>query len=287
VTLPSPPGLVQAAGTAPSPFDAHSGLATKYAGRSNPAFDPRRYSTNPWYGKLEQGLMVQDQPSTSGQIEKLRFLYNPSDWSVSMDTNSAIQPAAATDPADAAANVLGSSPTSVGFSLLFDRTYELRDGNYLMQSLSPFSKRPYSQPSGVDADVLAFRRLVGIPDDGNGIMLQVALHVFLGSSRSPYFFGFVTHAEVAYTHFSSEMIPMRCVISVSMSQMVTTPEIFRRGPGNNQGGSITTEVTNQGTTVVTPGAPAPAPGVQPPPAPAPPPPAAAPPLALPPGARAP
>lgn len=250
--------------TLPGGTDLHAVFAFGFKGRENPPFDPRRYSTNPWYANVRQGLMIQDQPSTSGQIEKLRFLYNPSDYQLTYDASSDAPPTGdASNPADTA-SVLGATHTSTGFSLLFDRTYELWDGNTLKDSSAGHT--PFAQPAGVDVDLLAFRRLVGIPDDQNGQMLYVPIHVYLGSTLAPHFLGYITGAQIAYTHFTSAMIPARAVISIQMVQVLTPSTGSTDAPGS------TTANTPGSSTGGTPPPPATSPGTVPPPAPAPPPP---------------
>lgn len=230
----------------------HGAYQSTFIGRANPAFDPRRYSTNPWYANLQQGLLVQDKPSTSGQIEKLRFLYNPSDYNIAYAASNSLLPTNVDDPTNDA-SIVGAVQTNTAFSLLFDRSYELYDGNTLLQAAQ--GKTPYAQPAGVDADILAFRRLVGIPDDQNGMMLYVPVHLYLGGPNAPHFFGIITSASVAYTHFSTNMIPMRAVISIDQMTQYLLPSDTSAPPP-------TGTPPPPGTPAPAP-APAPAPGTQP------------------------
>jgi hypothetical protein len=125
----------------------------------------------------------------------------------------------------------------VGFSLLFDRTYEMWDSNYTDTIPGVF---------GVRADVEAFYNLMGINQpvsqsksaivgktDLPGIPTGIADVVVQGPMRmvpsllsfgnhstgTLEYFGYISNFDVTYTHFTQKMVPVRCAINVGFTVM--------------------------------------------------------------------
>lgn len=229
--MTSVPSIAQA-------FDPHSKFANSSAFATtytNPPFDPRRYSTNPWYAGVQQGLLLRKgfgasggtlgkstsvvNPQNSQVLDsvKLRFLYNPSDFSESLTPSDTLFPnitgaTGSTDPNDTA-SLIGQTTTTCSFNLLFDRTYELNQSFNTAGDPNSFSHK-----TGVYVDILAFKVLLGIPKDGNGMALFLPVRLILGGVNSPTFYGVITSASIAYSHFSVNMVPLRAAISISMTQ---------------------------------------------------------------------
>lgn len=216
---------------------------------SNPPFDPRIYSmtklqaprADQW-GKpdVQRGYMIQDQ-GVNGDTNirySVRFLYNPSNIEVTHSTDvqygSIITPQAYRNPADGG-NFNVPVQASVGFNLLFDRTYEMWDiGSKSANSLGMAAVK------GCVVDVEAVYRVVGIlqptvgfepgvprladrnPDyilnQGDiGPMPMTPCTVYFGGSNALSYHGYVSGLDVNYTHFSQAMIPVRCSVGVTMT----------------------------------------------------------------------
>lgn len=220
------------------PIDYHSRIADQFSATvTNPPFDPRRYPTNPAYAGVQQGLMIrQTQSTVGGSVDavtntsvptpagipdrvKLRFLYNPSDFTVGYSPTDAVIQNPDTSGSDAAASatLLGASTTTCSFSLLFDRTYEV---NAALNT--PGSQ--FSHLTGVNVDTVVFQQLLGIPLNGNGFPLYLPIQLYLGGVNTLAFYGVVNNSSVTYTHFSQNMVPLRAVVSVNMTQWIDSTQ---------------------------------------------------------------
>lgn len=228
--------------------DSHSRISDQYfATVSNPPFDPRRYSTHPSYAGLQQGLLLRNATSTISQSDangatttlpsgvpqnvKLRFLYNPSTFSVSYapSDSSPIMAANNTGNTDSqdAATLMGGSTTSCSFSLLFDRTYEL---------MNPAGTQ-FSHMTGVNVDTQVFTQLIGIPPDGNGLPLYLPVQLYMGGVNTLAFYGIITQAGVEYTHFTVNMVPIRAVVSITMQQWIDATPVTQQGTAGHTTGA--------------------------------------------------
>lgn len=215
---------------------------------SNPPFDARitkipmlQYSLYGGTDKLYRGYITDQTPArTSGNFYKLNFLYNPSTVSEnrSIDANNqGILPqyARADDPTPTPLLPLNAS---VSFSLLFDRTFEMWDMSYHGSNVGSM---------GVLADVLILFGMVGITqvtngsvdtskpitvpgpgganlnvDSLTGVMQYIPVYTYFGSAwASSYnnlkYYGYINSIGVTWTHWSQDMIPMRCGVSISMT----------------------------------------------------------------------
>lgn len=193
--------------------------------------------------ELYRGLMV-SRPATGGTATQFRvnFLYNPStiNESRSLDLNNDVLPTYARNPDDPGKYATGMN-TFIGFSLLFDRTYELWDIGYYGTDAGTY---------GVMVDVNAFYNMLNINQQVTitpqqqiggsvpftatsygqivqGAMSAVPVDLYFGykSPGALKYFGFVTQMDVTYTHFTQKMVPQRCAINVGfqvMSDLYTT-----------------------------------------------------------------
>lgn len=237
--------------------DAHSRFSDQYfAAVTNPPFDPRRYSTNPAYAGVQQGLLIRSTNTTIGTSTdittgnaigtsaatapsgvsptvKLRFLYNPSDYTISYSpTDSVIAATNANNSgadSSSASTLIGASTTTASFSLLFDRTYELNSAINTPGS-------PDSHLTGVNVDTVVLQQLLGIPLDGNGFPLYLPVQLYLGGVNTLAFYGIITSAQVTYSHFSQTMVPLRAAVAISMQQWIdSSPSTAAGAPGQTTG----------------------------------------------------
>lgn len=232
-------------------------MAQKVSTYSNPKFDNRIYSlsglkataagTGVSTGDLQRGYMVRDKDYYNGSIQySIRFLYNPSEVTVSHNTdvtsNAAITPSAYRNQLDTAKPNVPLNAI-VQFNLLFDRTYELWNSDARTHNIYDWDDEP--SLAGVRVDVAAMYRVVGIlqpkvqtianphtssADPGTtqaiikngtpGPMPMTPLQVFFGGTNSLNYRGYVSALTVDYTHWSQLMVPMRCTIGVTMSLLV-------------------------------------------------------------------
>lgn len=176
----------------------------------NPPFDARmRHIGNPTHKaqRMQRGW-VQSEDS-----KRVNFLFNPTQLDVSASVNMDV----AQNPDDhPSGDVTSPSYAGLGMStnvtLLYDRTYEMvSPGNSLAHRF------------GVWADVAAwyvfFGMLPGMPNGWKGSIIKNPMmvttgYLFLGP-RIVYY-GLFNSISVTYSHFSQEMIPVRCAVNVGI-----------------------------------------------------------------------
>lgn len=176
---------------------------------------------------LYRGAIISKETPVKGAPKvKVNFLYNPStiNESRSLDMNNPVLPDYQRVPGDTS-NYIGPLNTSVGFSLLFDRTYELWDSKYQGTDVGTF---------GVQVDTNAFYALLGINQKQNvkgvrgaksynlvvqGPMLfsPCDLYFGYGSPGGLHYYGYVSSLNITYTHFSQQMVPMRCAMDIGFT----------------------------------------------------------------------
>lgn len=203
---------------------------------------------------LRRGYVKQDRSAFKGPhapVYACKFLYNPSEVEISHG----IDPSAASltlpqyqrNPDDTSTYLVGLQST-VNFSLLFDRTYEVNSG--VPQGVGNPAPYPDNIPQGngstaredpraigVLADIQALYRICGIQGqqvtqawtDGNGTaqtsvltgtMMQVPAWLHFGgeaNNGSLTYYGYISGLDIQYTHFSMSMIPMRCAVDVGFT----------------------------------------------------------------------
>lgn len=219
----------------------------------NPKFDPRILAIP--FKQVSQGFggtkdstlyrgAIVSKDNLDGVQYKVNFLYNPSTISESrsLDLENQILPPHQRVPGDTGNYVTGLS-TTIGFSLLFDRTYELWDSKYQGTDVGTW---------GVQVDTNAFYNLTGInrqevvPGVRGGrsqnMIVQgpmaatpVTLYFGYGSPGSLQYFGYINSLAVTYTHFSQQMVPTRCAIGVGFTLLTETSGSAT--PGTTTGGA--------------------------------------------------
>lgn len=217
-----------------------------YSVFENPKFDSRILAI-PTRQVVAGGVGNKDTSLTRGQIitqdpregiqYKVNFLYNPSTIteSRSVDVSQQVLPDYARVPGDPGQYKTGLN-TTVGFSLLFDRTFELWDSKYLNTDVGQY---------GCLMDVNAFYNLLNINQKQQhtyqsgpvekfskqtytmivqGNMSVVPCNVYFGTTApgTLQYFGYISSLTVTYTHFSQLMIPMRCAVDVGFTSMAAT-----------------------------------------------------------------
>ena len=196
-------------------------------------------------GNLQRGRLITDlAPYSSAAGEKasviyqVNFLYNPSTISESrsIDMNNDALPAQYRYQGDPGQYKMVLN-TTVGFSLLFDRTFELWDSSYLNTDAGKY---------GVRADVEALYNLLGInysasntaantgagtggPSNMANVTVQGAMmvrpcHRYFGATDqwSLSYYGFITNFNVTWTHFTSAMVPQRCAVDIAFNALPIT-----------------------------------------------------------------
>lgn len=191
----------------------------------NPPFDEKMLAVGlPWQKKLERGRIRMSTKPYYGA----KFLYNP----MTVQVTHPLQNVATSDP-DTLGNVgrkvrentsqgIMAGGGSVAVTVIYDRTYEVWQGK---------GANPLAFRYGAYADVMALYDIYGITqsyDDQNGNLFRQVFPSSPASMRSVYlyigdklkFYGVTSDLTVNYTHFSSDMIPLRCEVEIKVDFMV-------------------------------------------------------------------
>lgn len=195
-------------------------------------------------GKLTTGTNKNAFGTNNGIVYEVNFLYNPSTISESraIDVGSASPlPSNSRIPNDIG-QYMTSLNTTVGFSLLFDRTYEVWDA-----SNAALVGTSQAGTYGCRVDVEALYNLCGInqklnatpaastgqtavsPTGGSpnynitvqGSMLAQPTQLYFGA-QSPWalnYYGFISELAVTWTHFNAAMVPVRCAVDIQFTCM--------------------------------------------------------------------
>lgn len=162
---------------------------------SNLPFDVRYHAPNPFAGPLFRGnIQRRDNPN-----RRMFFLFNPNQISVGYGAMQGMYNSALVDQA-AQAQSLTVSLTTWGFSLLFDRHYEVTYGR---------------DTQGVLRDLDAFEAMVGFSaaEKHMGVIDWTAYDWFLGEQFQ--FFGRISSCQVSLTLFNHNMIPMQMEMQIA------------------------------------------------------------------------
>lgn len=206
-------------------------------------------------GKIfKRGSMIWSQPITgfSGRAH-VHFLYNPSTVSADFSLSDASVGATLLFPnAHDNADLRVPLSQTVSFSLIFDRTYELwqsynPDGTP-KQNIGPDNNNP--AVVGVLADILQMEQFTGMTvgytsgpspqhsqnnkqggDFANkqGILQLIPSYLYFGGQQSLSFYGYITDWNFQITHWTKNMVPMRCIINISWTML--PPPLNKTNPG--------------------------------------------------------
>jgi hypothetical protein len=252
---------------------AVGGLVTSNQAQANylwnqPNFDPRVYRIGQAFAggvgstgaPVFRGYMSWDpnvtwvDPYSGNQTwtgaPKVYFLYNPSTISASyqIDQTNGAQASMMFPVSNSGGNLVMPLQQTLGFTLMFDRTYEIWAGN-----------NAAINNLGCEVDVIAMKQFTGMfttaaqnlnnssgssannnnpysidtssesaltvntanPNQGGllqGMMTYVQSYFFFSNPPTGLmYYGVVNNFDVQYTHFAQDMRPMRCVIDVSVN----------------------------------------------------------------------
>jgi hypothetical protein len=190
---------------------------------TNPPFD-RRILTLPGpagvahlvRGKLKTmftELPTGSTPPNAGWA--VNFLYNPSTISVSHQVTDLLKPPNVQDPMDVT-TFLGNTQSTVTWQLLFDRSYEMWDSAYWDQAPGKY---------GCYVDVRALYGMLQMVNQTpiKGIDLIISplrmtpVQVYFGGNTSLSYYGRVESLTITYTHWSTSMVPIRCVADITLT----------------------------------------------------------------------
>jgi hypothetical protein len=210
------------------PFDPRI-LSIPFLQKDGTSFDTTK--------RLTRGFIVMEKP-INGVRYRTNFLYNPSaislthsiDTGVLADQNSQLK-----NDVTAGDFILPLQQT-LSFSLLFDRTYELWDSSKLYGDALTWVPL-----FGAAYDVLSLYKITGIATamsvtgDNNtdvqgaidnfkkgefahgpvGPMIYTPVFIVIGSTLS--YYGVIQELDVQYTHWTQQMIPSRCQVSINVT----------------------------------------------------------------------
>ncbi len=211
-----------------------------YGTVENPKFDSRILNipfrqVSQGYGgtkdsTLYRGAMV-GREENNGVKYKVNFLYNPSTIAEtrSLDLNNQVLPDYARVPGDSG-DYQTALNTTVSFSLLFDRTYEMWDSKYQTADVGIY---------GVAVDTNAFFNLCGINQkqlvpgvrggkaqnmvvQGPMAAVPIDLYFGYGSPGGLSYFGIISSLGIVYSHFSQQMVPVRCAVDIGFTVFAET-----------------------------------------------------------------
>jgi hypothetical protein len=216
------------------PFDSRI-TSLPFLQKDNNSFDSSK--------KLTRGFIIMEKP-INGVRYRCNFLYNPSTLSIShgidtgvlADSNSQL-------PNDVTAGqfILPLQQT-MQFSLLFDRSYELWDPSKLYGDA-----RTWVPSFGVAYDILSLYKITGIATPMSatgdntkdvqgavdnfkkgtfasgpaGPMIYTPIFVVIGSTLS--YYGVIQEMDLEYTHWTQQMIPQRCQVTLTVT-LLPTPQ---------------------------------------------------------------
>jgi hypothetical protein len=205
----------------------------------------------PGHGTLKRGFMVWDKPLVGySGLATVHFLYNPStveaDYPIADSTVGAILQFP--NPHDKADLRVPLQQTA-SWSLLFDRTYELW-GSADHPGESPGKNNNDPSVIGVLADVFQMQQFTGmlvsysqgtnpVVNPGGkvanfaghqGIIQIVPSWVYFGDKSALSFYGYISEWDLQVTHWTQQMVPMRCVINITFTML---PPVSASKPGSN------------------------------------------------------
>lgn len=238
-------------------------MTQKTATVKQPKFDPRIYGltyplTGTSQGTLKRGFMIWESP-VSGYTDRavVHFLYNPASVSASYTMGDAnVQGSLLFPNPNDNADLRVPLYQSSSWAILFDRTYELW-GQYNPsgspdQQIGENSNNP--AVVGCLADIMQMRQFTGMsvgynpnstgsknqqrpPQDtfvaGQGILNLITSYVFFGDKSNLSFYGYVSEWDFTVTHFTQNMVPMRCIVNITFTML--PPKRHQTSPGSGTG----------------------------------------------------
>lgn len=205
---------------------------------SNPPADPRINSIITKTGSpLRQGIIQQTDDNVVAPQRfpyACRFMFNPTAIEVSYATDESAFDPATMSAAQSAGVAVVPGKTSISFSLLFDRTFEVAYG--------PSTLRPRDlRDIGVYADIGALESVVGsrfnFASNSKNVIQLMGLRpcyfIFGGGNNNVglSFIGAITSMTVTYSSFSERMVPVRAGVIINATQYLgkSFDDFNRRG----------------------------------------------------------
>lgn len=224
-------------------------------------------------GRLKRGFMIWEKPLPgykSKTATAVHYLYNPSTveamYSVGGTDGNNSQFSQLYPIAGQNSNLVIPMTQSANWTIMFDRTFEIYknggNNNKGNQINDP-------AVAGVGVDVLAMMQFTGMlvnvgkqtssTSGSNGIwpsvmLLNPSFAYFGGTGNNTVrYYGYINEWDVTYTHWTQNMIPMRCVVDVSWTMLPkptnaadpTTPNIaYYTDVGNAKSQNATSQVRN-------------------------------------------
>lgn len=208
------------------------GLQGKFNGGNiqeyiNPPADSRLNSILHKTGSpLRQGIIQQTDDMVTGPQKypyACRFMFNPTTLDVGYATDESVFDPSKLTPDQAAAVALVPGKTSLSFSLLFDRTYEVAYG--------PSGSVPRDLRNiGVYADIAALENVVGarynFATKADAVIQPMGIRpcyfVFGGGAGNVglTFIGAIVQMQVTYSSFSERMVPVRAGVQLQVVQFL-------------------------------------------------------------------
>lgn len=226
-----------------------------------PKFDPRisrliypmMGNRAPRDGTLKRGFMVWDKPLVGySNLATVHFLYNPSTVEATYPIADASVGAILQFPnPNDKADLRVPLQQTVTWSLLFDRTYELWGSTNRTKHPGKNGNDPSAV--GVLADVFQMQQFTGmlvnyspgnnpvvVPTNTGGSVANFAGHqgiiqivpcwVYFGVKEALSFYGYIQEWDLQITHWSQDMVPMRCVININFNML---PPVSNSKPGTS------------------------------------------------------
>ena len=231
-------------------------MAKRGAHVENPRFDARirnihGVAATSANGTFDQGNTLfrgymETVHKVNGEWRRLNFLYNPSGltWTGNVETDT-IGDSSVSNPLDVGGWLMPMQQT-VGFSLLFDRTYETwvydvtKEVSYLgvmadivhlyamlgimgsgtaalkeSPTVTATPEKPKADQTTMKTALQAPVDIDSLPDlTPTSFMQYVPMRVIFGSHMS--FHGVISQAVVQYTHFTQKMVPNRCSVEIAI-----------------------------------------------------------------------
>lgn len=178
---------------------------------------------------LRHGLIQQTddwaKSNPGGKPYGCRFLFNPSVISVSYGVAEGVTPPGELTADQAKGTAVYPGSTSIAFSLLFDRTYDVYYG--------PQAKGGVDlRDVGCYADIGALEQVTGVRTLNSGVlqgMVNIPVYVIFGGGNGGKngkpltgltFTGYIQSMSVQYGLFSENMVPTRASVDIGMTQIV-------------------------------------------------------------------
>lgn len=216
------------------PTTSSQAIGGNFYSQPQSPINPQKKLTNPLGNgtqtELQTGLLIWDAALYGSQASVV-FQYNPSSFEASYELqNTTVNASMMYQVTPGEASLTVPMQQQVEFTLLFDRTFDL---------WGTVGKEGDSQINawGVDADVMALKQYTGmfnttgtgansfnitLPTVGQltqGLMQPMLGYLYFTGSPNygSFYYGYVDSWDATYTHFTQDMVPMRCSCDVSFT----------------------------------------------------------------------